>query len=457
MAWPTTVHPFAQAFDVEYKTAPFVSAVTKPQNIFCASANGKLYRQNGLDLEEITHGPELSADKPLQAVSHLQKLFIADYGEGRKPKVYDPAIPSLTEWEASDGTLPLGCPLIARYRDRLVLAGAADAAHRWYMSHQGDSDDWEYGFGLGIPGLAVSGQVSDAGDIGEPINALIPHSDDFLVFGCQDSIWVLRGDAGYGGFIVNISREIGIIGPNAWCRGPSGEIIFLSRDGLYGLDAGAQTYPISISREKLPNELVDINTAAYDVLLAYDVRFRGVHIYLSGRSISGAMHYWFDWETQGLWPVRLQDGHEPTAIFAYHSDVAADSTVLLGGRDGYIRQYVDGFGDDDGRAFDSYTLLGPFRLSGNDHRAGLLTELIGAPADGSGSVVWAMQVGDTQEAAFLADPTASGTWNGGLNYTVRPRLRGNSMFLRLSGQGLTPWVMERVTAVRMPVGTLKKL
>ncbi|MBK7363158.1 MAG: hypothetical protein IPJ01_12785 [Micavibrio sp.] len=185
----------------------------------------------------------------------------------RAPKVYDYKTNALTQWTAtvSKGFVPPTQPLICLYRDRLVLAGGSDSPHLWYMSRQGDPLDWNYG--ATDPARAVAGLSSQAGVIGEPITALCPHGDICLVIGCKSSLWILRGDPAYGGQIDNLSHNIGIVDKFAWTYVPnvsadnSGTLIFLSLDGVYMLGAGCgASEPISISREKMPEELLHVDS-----------------------------------------------------------------------------------------------------------------------------------------------------------------------------------------------------
>jgi hypothetical protein len=416
------------------------------------------------EITEVLHNWIIFADEnPTQGASNCN--FSVDQ---RLPKVYDPALGTLEVWETdSDDTnpenvVPPGCPLIARYRDRMVLAGAPTAPHAWFMSAQGDPNNWDYSkfivSGGGDLSTAVAGQACDAGDIGAPITALVPHSDDYLIFGCEGSLWKLVGDPAMGGVIDSISRSVGIVSSGAWCWGPAGKLIFLSRDGLYGLAPGAQGFPQSLSRERIPRQLIGVDVTNHTVLMAYDVRYRGIHVYLTSNTEGTTQHFWFDWETKSFWPMALQVAHEPTAILNYVGGTVNESGVLLGSRDGYIRRYADTYEHDDGMPMDSYVYYGPLRLGAGDSQDGMFTEMNGAPAQGSGKVKWELFVGETAEAAFATDPVDSGEWESGLNYAARPRARGSSAFVKLSAaEDNAAWAIERITARRRQAGKQRLL
>ena len=381
-----------------------------------------------------------------------------EYTIQRAPKIYDPNTDTLSIWSATTGkgSVPAGCPLVCTYRDRLVLAGGSDNPYLWYMSRQGDPLDWDYG--QLDSQRAVSGQGSDAGQIGEPITALISHSDDYLVFGCAHSLWILRGDPAYGGMIDALSYKIGIVDKQAWCKGPDSEIIFLSKDGLYALQPGANSFPQSISRERIPRELLDVSSDIYTVTLAYDIRFRGVHIYLSSENNQTVFHWWFDWETKTFWKVSLQGNYDPTALYEYYSADDEESSVLLGGRDGYIRKYNQYFETDGGNQINSYVMIGPIRLAGNTYYDGVLSEIRGVLGKDSGDVDWELLPDDTAEGTVEASTfDYSGTWEAGLNYADHPRCRGGSMILKLSGAESRRWSLERITATITQAGVSRKL
>jgi len=377
----------------------------------------------------------------------------------RGPKIYDPAADTIALWEAtaSKGQVPTGCSLIVRYRDRLVAARDQANPHAWYMSRQGDPHDWDYSQDFDDAQRAVAGSTSEAGLVGEPVNALVAHSDDYLLFGCDSSLWVLRGDPAFNGQIDNLSHSVGIVGGDAYCQGPNGEVVFLSRDGVYALPSGASSAPVSLSREALPRELIDIDATSFDVSLAYDIRDRGVHVYVTPVDAGGVgLHFWFDWELKSWWPYTLPSDYEPTAMLRYQSDVPNNAHVLLGGRDGFVRRYMDSNDRDESTAVTSYIQYGPFALSPNDYNEGLANEITGRLAKGSGGVTWSLQVGDDQETAQGASSFASATWSEGTNYVERPRARGLAAVLKLTGDGQR-WAVEGATLVVQQLGRQRVL
>jgi hypothetical protein len=369
----------------------------------------------------------------------------------RSPKVYDPLTNGMIALKATagKGQVPTGCPLICRYLDRIVLAGAEIAPHVWYMSRQSDPNDWDYS--QEDSQRAVAGTSSEAGVPGSPITALIPHSDDYLIMGCRDSVWRLRGDPAYGGSLDSLSHTIGIIGPKAWCLGPGGELIFLSLDGLYALAAGGDSYPVPLSRELLPQEFLNLNPDMLTVSLEYDIQGRGIHVYLTPDSSNQRIHWWMDWERKTFWPVSLESDYEPTYTCAYQATAIEDSGVILGCRDGMLRRYSSLAETDCGTVFESYAMIGPIALA-PEGTSGRIMSMDATLANNSGDVTWETACGNSAEAAVLATASDSGTWSAGLNATARPAVFGQAATVTVTGDSGRSWALESIVAIRRESG-----
>ena len=80
----------------------------------------------------------------------------------------------------------------------------------------------DYGADEQDGGRAMAGGVADAADIPDPVVAIVPHTDDFLLFFCSHSTWIMRGDAALGAGVDPISHRVGIVGRDAWCKLPGG-------------------------------------------------------------------------------------------------------------------------------------------------------------------------------------------------------------------------------------------
>jgi hypothetical protein len=324
--------------------------------------------------------------------------------------------------------------------------------HLWYMSRAGDPGDWDYSPSALDAGRAVAGSSTDAGYIGEAVTALIPFSDDYLIFGCSNSLWVLRGDPAAGGRIDNLSYEIGIVSPRAWCHGSLGEVYFLSTDGIFRLAPGPTVSPEALSRDKLPRELKHINARNSRITLAYDPDARCVLI-----NATPGTHWVYDIRSGAFWQDTLRVGHQPYSAMNFKTDVEGYSGAVIGGNDGYIRTYSVQCETDDGYPIDSYVDLGPFRI-GDDLHEGKLKQLEATLAYGSGPVEWSIRAGYCGESAQKGTDSASGEWSGdGLQFTDRPRVRGGAIVVRLASYGQLGWVIEKLWGIIGQAGRNRRI
>lgn len=409
------------------------------------------------------------------ATTDLELDRAADDGTGdtdvifhleRALKVYDPVAGSLelVVPKAVAYAIPDSCPIVCTYRNRLAHGGDRYAPHQWYMSAMGDPTDYEYATTAATG--AISGVQADCGQLPDPLRALVPFGSDYLIFLCDRSTWRLLGDPFWSGEYDALSRSVGIVSKNAWCRTPEMSLYWLGRGGLYRLPPGASAFPEPVSPMALPRELLNPDEGSLEISLAYEHRDRGIHIFLTPkeRTNSGS-HWWYDEFTGGFWPVGVTTSCEPHAVVEYQADLAANSGVIVGCRDGYLRRFDHNAEDDDGDSFTSRVLIGPLRLGSNDWSRGLVESLIAVLGESSGNVTWSVFVGDTAEAAYksYSDVTilgsgsafATGTWIAGRNYTVRPQAGGYAAYLLLSASGVA-WAMEQVVAMFEQLGEVRK-
>lgn len=329
------------------------------------------------------------------------------------------------------GLIPDGIELIARYNDRLVMA----RDRLWYMSRAGDPYDYDYApAAASDPTKAVASTVTEAGRIGEPIRALITHSDDYLIFACEESCYILRGDPGWYGRQGPLSHHVGIVHRDAWCATPEGGTLMLSRFGLYYIQPGGGGTPQPVSEDVLPDALRNLDTTT-PVYMAYDPAARGVWI-LRGRS-----GFFFDWAMKGWWPISV-----PYAIDALHRYVGLqsdESGVLMAHEDGYIRRWKPTAADDDGTPILSYVTIGPVRIGGSEDTDGVLRNIRGDLATSSAEATWQILVANSPEQAVKADPfPVEGTWQAGANKRTYVRARGAAMCVKISGAG--EWELDSV-------------
>ena len=382
----------------------------------------------------------------------------------RSPKKYDPVANTTSQWvaTANKGTVPAGCKIGCLWRGRAMLAGDVGSPNMWYGSRQLDPFDWDFTL-VNDPGAAIYGQATNkANTIGEPITAMIPHSDDCLIFGCQTSLWILRGDPGYGGEMDRLSPEIGIIGKDAWCYTPEGYLYFMSQDGLYMMPLGCGATPISVSRERLPQEFLAI-ASTVTVVMEYDVLHRMIYISLTPASAGSPTHWALDVKmlsnrdsgaSASFWPMTVHSNYDPFSMVSRRNTISAYSTTYWGCRDGYIRRFQSDLAQDDSTAFTAYVWLGPLKVAGNDWDEGMLYEIVCTLAASSGDVSWAVKTGKDAQECNSASDMYTGTFDvAGLNYAEQPMVRGGAVMVKLSnGEANTRWALELLAATIGPVG-----
>lgn len=423
-------------------------------------------------------GITISGDQILTCCERNQKLYIANHSDNQsssaisyKLQEYDPITNISSTLIATDGLIPRGCPLICLWRDRICLAGGTTNPFGVFMSRQGDPQDWDYSETDESAAVDL-GNSDRTGVIGETPTSLTPHADDCLIIGCPTSLWVLQGDPRSGGRLANLSREHGVVDRNAWCTTPDGLFLFLSADGLYGLDAGcaAAGNPRSISREKIPGDLLNIdrrNTSSGKIAtLVYDVRHRGVHIWVSDRTSAntdaGNVHWWFDWETKAFFEVQYDRARfDPWTAHARRNFPSSESTVIAGCRDGYLRKYVTTADRDDDGSSDtekkiaSYFTLGPLGDEPemtSDIRVDEVAFILGS---GSSDVTWAIHTGMTPEEALPDNSLVaeSGVLVAGRNPTSYPRTRGGCAYIKFSSD--ESWSFESGTCLLAKMGKVR--
>lgn len=296
------------------------------------------------------------------------------------------------------------------YRDRFIRP----VSQAIWASRQSDYTDWSMASDVSDVGRPFVFQLSEAGELGGNVVALIPHKDAYLIAGTSSSLWVVRGDPVADGTMQNISRDVGIVGPRAWCRDHLDRYFFLSSHGLYTISASGDGVQ-GLSENVIPQELTGVSDA--NTVLEYDHATRGVYIHIPTADVS----WLFEVEQQAFWPFDA----------SYNG---------------------------------SHIAIGPLRMNDGETN-GRLTRMHGITASSSANVTWRVLVADTAEQVSanaklaIEDLVAgnapsnihsSGTWTAGINHRSYPRARGQFMILLLSSAG--QWGWEGAACILEPSG-----
>lgn len=412
-----------------------------------AVSNGNVAKFDGSSFTGATNGTgALSATAP---VIHSAELFGSVYfADGASQKLWDAASNTVLAWTASAGSFPADGANrprgICMWRSRIVLWGLVGDEHNYFMSAVGAPTDFDYAPADVTQTIAVAGNLSAAGRIGDVINCMIPMSDELMIVGCDHSIWVIHGDPAAGGSATQQSQVTGMAWGAPYCIDAFGNVWFLgSRGGVYRMSAGGGQ-PERVTSDSIDDDLADLDLSNTLCKMAWDDRHQGVHLWLTQLDEEEATHFYLDTTNQGWWADRYaRTDLDPIAVHVFDGDDPGDRVILLGCRDSRIR-FIDLSADtDDGECFSSYCYLGPIR-GGKPEQRIMLRELQGTLALESGKVGYELFGGNSVEQAVTsATPVFSGTWFAGRNPSDLRGARGDALFLKLRSDG-EAWSLENI-------------
>ncbi len=327
------------------------------------------------------------------------------------------------------GTLPAKAYLACLYRGRVVLSGNPNYPHQWYMSRQ--ADIWDYAYLAADAQTPVAGNNADAGELGDIIRCLIPYKDDYLIFGCTNTIWVLRGDPAAGGSLDEVDLTVGIFGANSWCFDGDGNLYFWGTNGIYVMPAGFGAVKC-LTENALPNIIADedVDPSTHRITMGYDRKRRGILTCITKLSDGSNSNYWYDLRTGGFFPESYPDVCGAYSAFYYAANDKDYADLLVGCKDGYVRKFLDtAKGDDDGVGADtpinSYCTLPIQPLAPDGDHEGKLTSLTITNAGGAAGgtegdtdgVDYKLYVGNDAETV-LEKMKATVAWATGQNYLI---------------------------------------
>ena len=408
--------------------------------------------------------PIATGTDSLTAADMHQKLYIADGGGVHTIKVFDPSnnqVDSSPTIVVNGGSKPVSCKIALRYHDRLVLCEDSANPQRWYMSRSGTPLDFNFSDSDAL--AAIYSQNTNMGQLGEPIRAAAPHGDQCIIFFCANSTWSLRSDPGFGGRLDNLSQRIGCVSRNAWCRTSEGWLFWLSQEGVCAMSPGCGDTPISVSRERVPDDLVFVQNDEYHVSMEYDVRHRGIHLYITPIGDNPARtHYWLDIKqtvtgdkgaAPTYWPVTLSKNPICTGVYegAANENV---SDVILGTEASPVVQQFDERVACEAESYCDYGPLSTVGGKGGNYLTGSVDQITSimasSPTNGTGeNVTWSIRTGKSAEEAFDATARDTGIWRCH-NNTTRVRVRDPFYVFRISGAANKNWAVENVSAVIQP-------
>ena len=402
--------------------------------------------------------------------------------------------PTVTDWTATAGTIPDKCRLVAFYRDRAVLAnqvGSSNGDTLYFMSAIGDPYDWRFAADDERPAevAAVAGTNRFLGKPSDSITALIPWNDDQLIFGCASTMWKMVGDPGYGGTLMNLTQQTGVLGPRSWCFDEFGNLWFMGSGGLYMMTRDG--VPLSVSKRRLYRFIDRINGENNLIQMVYDAFSKSIYIFISDVTQGSAnLHIRYDLANDAFWfhQYARTGVMGPYSVCTLTGATDDDRRFLIGGADGYIRRPFDGalldatgniapggtqrWGTADdmlrvgtgGTAFNSVVRYAPVEYPMGNLEY-LLTEMVAYGTDNNlplnlplGPVNWYVLTSDsasTIEDQQIPDAARSGQWFGPANFgqqlPVGMRVAAGCHQLMLRQQNRDQsWAIDRVVCKFTP-------
>ena len=393
-------------------------------------------------------------------------------GTGFTPTATDTGVPGGGEplwydWTVypggASGEMPAKGYLGCLYRGRCVISGNPNYPYQWYMSRVANPWNWLYGKNDALS--AIRGGNGKAGELGDVIRALVPYQDEYLLFGCANSIWALRGDPADGGSLTPLNVTIGIFGSQSWCFDSGMNLYFSSKSGIHKIPYGFGPVQ-NLSQFVLPNlvEDTELDPTVHRVTMEYDREREGIFVSITTISDGSNVCYWYDLKTEGFYPESFPDVCGAYSLYFYSSNDDTYRKLLIGSTDGYVRKFDDTAKDDvttNGTStISSYMTLPIIEVEEDDTdlkiNSMVVTVAGGAAggamsdadsvdveiytADGAEEVVEAIEDGDTP----LHDITITGP---GKSNSLRNRTKGKAIGIRLANDTATStWAIERISA-----------
>ncbi|MCK5605900.1 hypothetical protein KAR91_28645, partial [Candidatus Pacearchaeota archaeon] len=372
------------------------------------------------------------------------------------------------------GTMPNKAYLGCLYKGRGIVSGNPEHPNQWYLTRQ--TNLWDFAYLANDTGTPVAGDNADAGEVGDIVRALVPYKDDYLIFGCANTLWYLVGDPAYGGDLLELDLTAGILGARAHCWDNRENLYILATTGLLKVPKGFGA-PENVTALSYPNfiKVLAYNAALHRITMGYDRIRQGIVISKTTLADGTNSCWWYDLRTEGLFPETYPEECGMYSMFYYEANDPDYKELLFGCKDGYVRAADDTAKSDDiggsDEAIDSYYTLGPIRM-GKETKEGIFTSLLGVPAGGktvgsltnSSDIAWKLWTAETADELvekLLANTspkitgtmTALGTIRGA---RVRREVRGMYAGIRLGNSTLAEtWSLERLQMNFKQGGRLK--
>ena len=365
----------------------------------------------------------------------------ADSGETLTPSAVT-APPHWLDWIPTQGILPAGGATIGALSFGRVFLNDVYHPNQWSASRNGNPLDWL--MSQSDVGTPVSSQTSKAGLVGSPITCFSPYKDRFMVVGCLNELWVMRGDPAAGGTLTNMSLATGIFDGTSYCWDDNNNYYFLGTDGVYAISSAAVIEagaPQNVTKENVPKLLksLGVNRRTDRIAMAFDKQRYGVSLTVSQKDGSWHSSWWIDLRAGGIYPESFASDHIPASASYFDARIANERGLLIGGQDGYVRKFDETEKDDDGNnAINSWVTAGPIVIGKNPRDQVITKEVSIETSVASDTIIASIYVGKTSEEVIntinaAAPPKIKKVLAGkGLRTSIRNRVKGGALAVTIS-------------------------
>jgi hypothetical protein len=355
-----------------------------PSPTMFAAANGKLYKLTDEDAAtwlQISSAVGVTAGRPVDSAPFFKRLLIANTDDAVVYNDADGTLVTLASIVVT-GTAPTDCRLAMTFAGAPWLSGAPDNPHVFTCGRTGDITDWDSS--QDDEGGAFESTGEFLGLITEPLTAMFAFAEDRAILGCEESTWMLTGHPRRGGRLEIVSTGTGILGQWAWTATPSGQVFFMSHNGLMQMDRTQfGTLVLSeVSKKKIPDELLGLPIDPFNptVCVGYDSRWNALIITVRG-------------DRQQAWRYGLKNGsfeqmdlsEYPTIMREFGPLVSPDKSGLIMCGDSMLR-----FDRAAVETMDARALIGPVKISNTLNRSSRIDQaavLIGGGSNDPDAVV----------------------------------------------------------------------
>ena len=376
------------------------------------------------------------------------------------------APPHWLNWTLTGGSFPDGGSNILSLCWGRVFMNSIQHPHQWFATTVNDPLDLLLVVDT-VSSAANSQSTKQAGLVGDQNIAFIPYKGNTQVFGCLNSMFVMRADPAKGGFFTTLSDTTGIFSHESYCWDDKNNLYFMGFDGIYALSADAIIQglpPTNLTKEHVPKLVsnMNLNRRTDRVVMKYDKDRYGIVVSTVQRDGEWKAMFWLDLRTGGVFPEDCDTDHIPTALCYFDARTAGERTLLAGCNDGYIRKWDETEKSDDGdTAIESNVLIGP--VAGNNIRSKVgMSEVSVKTGVDTDAVTVSLYTGKTAEHLIKnvtddeSPRVAKSFTTDKLLPSIRQNVEAGAVGVKLSNTtAASSWSMEKIDADISEVGRIK--